>query len=113
MTVLITGGAGYIGSHMALELVEAGERVVVLDNLSAGYDWAVPPRVPLVVGNSGDRALAKQARAALDDPSPLVRGAAIWALSRLLPEAEFARLGKDRTAREPDATTRAEWLKVK
>ena len=57
MTVLVTGGAGYIGSHMVLELVDAGERVVVLDNLSTGYDWAVPPGVPLVVGDSGDQEL--------------------------------------------------------
>ena len=57
MTILITGGAGYIGSHMVLELVDAGERVVVLDDLSAGYDWAVPAGVPLVVGNSGDQDL--------------------------------------------------------
>ena len=57
MTILITGGAGYIGSHMVLEVVDAGERVVVLDDLSAGYDWAVPAGVPLVVGNSGDQDL--------------------------------------------------------
>ena len=37
MTVLVTGGAGYIGSHMVLELVDAGERVIVLDNLSTGF----------------------------------------------------------------------------
>ena len=57
MTVLVTGGAGYIGSHMVLELVDAGERVIVLDNLSTGHDWAVPPGVPLVIGNSGDQEL--------------------------------------------------------
>jgi UDP-glucose 4-epimerase len=57
MTVLVTGGAGYIGSHMVLELLDTGERVVVLDNLSTGYDWAVPERVPLIVGESGDQAL--------------------------------------------------------
>ena len=57
MTVLVTGGAGYIGSHMVLELADAGERVVVLDNLSTGHDWAVPPGVPLVVGDSGDQEL--------------------------------------------------------
>ena len=55
MTVLVTGGAGYIGSHMVLELTDAGERVIVLDNLSTGHDWAVPSGVPLVVGNSGDQ----------------------------------------------------------
>src|SRR6478735_10736558 len=57
MTVLVTGGAGYIGSHMVLELAETGERVVVLDNLSTGHDWAIPPGVPLVVGDSGDQEL--------------------------------------------------------
>jgi UDP-glucose 4-epimerase len=57
MTVLVTGGAGYIGSHMVLELLDAGERVVVLDNLSAGFKWAVPAQAPLIVGDSGDQAL--------------------------------------------------------
>ena len=42
MAVLVTGGAGYIGSHMVLALLDAGENVVVLDNLSTGFDWAVP-----------------------------------------------------------------------
>ena len=50
MTVLVTGGAGYIGSHMVHALVDAGERVVVLDNLSTGFDWAVAPAASLVVG---------------------------------------------------------------
>ena len=53
MTVLVTGGAGYIGSHMVHALVDAGERVVVLDNLSTGFKWAVPKDVSLVVGESG------------------------------------------------------------
>ena len=57
MTVLVTGGAGYIGSHMVYELVEAGERVVVLDNLSTGFDWAVATGVPLLVAETGDQAL--------------------------------------------------------
>jgi UDP-glucose 4-epimerase len=57
MTVLITGGAGYIGSHMVHELADAGERVVVLDNLSTGFDWAVAKGVPLIVGETGDQAL--------------------------------------------------------
>ena len=57
MTVLVTGGAGYIGSHMVLELLDAGESVVVLDNLSTGFRWAVPDGVSLVVGDFGDRAL--------------------------------------------------------
>jgi UDP-glucose 4-epimerase len=57
MAVLVTGGAGYIGSHMVLDLADAGEQVVVLDNLSTGFDWAVAKDVPLVVGESGDQAL--------------------------------------------------------
>src|SRR5512144_977302 len=55
MTVLVTGGAGYIGSHMVHALVDAGERVVVLDNLSTGFDWALPQRAPLVRGETGDQ----------------------------------------------------------
>jgi UDP-glucose 4-epimerase len=57
MTILVTGGAGYIGSHMVYALIDAGEQVVVLDNLSTGFDWAVAPGVPLVVGGSGDQEL--------------------------------------------------------
>jgi UDP-glucose 4-epimerase len=56
MTVLVTGGAGYIGSHMVYALVAAGDRVIVLDNLSTGFDWAVAG-VPLVVGETGDQNL--------------------------------------------------------
>jgi UDP-glucose 4-epimerase len=57
MSILVTGGAGYIGSHMVLELADAGERVVVLDNLSTGFDWAVAKDEPLIVGDAGDQAL--------------------------------------------------------
>jgi UDP-glucose 4-epimerase len=57
MAILVTGGAGYIGSHMVHALADAGESVVVLDNLSTGFEWAVPPEVPLVVGETGDEAL--------------------------------------------------------
>ncbi|MDX2158471.1 MAG: UDP-glucose 4-epimerase GalE [Hyphomicrobiaceae bacterium] len=57
MTILVTGGAGYIGSHMVLELVDAGESVVVLDNLSTGFDWAVARPAELVIGDIGDTAL--------------------------------------------------------
>ena len=55
MTVLVTGGAGYIGSHMVHALVDAGERVVVLDNLTTGFDWAVAPGASLVIGETGDQ----------------------------------------------------------
>jgi UDP-glucose 4-epimerase len=57
MTILVTGGAGYIGSHMVHALIDAGERVVVLDNLSTGFDWATPKAATLVVGETGDQAL--------------------------------------------------------
>jgi UDP-glucose 4-epimerase len=57
MTVLVTGGAGYIGSHMVWQLVDAGERVVVLDNLSTGFSWAVAPEATLVTGDAGDEEL--------------------------------------------------------
>src|SRR6476659_1292862 len=57
MAVLVTGGAGYIGSHMVLELLDAGEKVVVLDNLSTGFRWAVPESATLIVGDFGDMAL--------------------------------------------------------
>jgi UDP-glucose 4-epimerase len=56
MTVLVTGGAGYIGSHMVHALVDAGERVVVLDNLTTGFDWALAPGASLMVGDAGDQA---------------------------------------------------------
>ena len=59
MTVLVTGGAGYIGSHMAHELVDSGEDVVVLDNLSTGRRAAVPAKAELVVGDFGDEALVR------------------------------------------------------
>jgi UDP-glucose 4-epimerase len=55
MTILVTGGAGYIGSHMVHTLADAGERVVVLDNLSTGFEWAIPKGVPLVIGETGDQ----------------------------------------------------------
>ena len=59
MTILVTGGAGYIGSHMVHALVDAGERVVVLDDLSTGFDWAVAPAAKLVTGDSGDQTLVR------------------------------------------------------
>jgi UDP-glucose 4-epimerase len=54
MTVLVTGGAGYIGSHMVHALVEAGESVVVIDNLSTGFSAFLPEGVPLFIGDAAD-----------------------------------------------------------
>jgi UDP-glucose 4-epimerase len=55
--VLVTGGAGYIGSHAVLALKDAGWPVVVIDNLVTGFRWAVPDDVPFVEGNIDDVAL--------------------------------------------------------
>jgi UDP-glucose 4-epimerase len=54
MSILVTGGAGYIGSHMVHALADAGAPVMVLDNLTTGFRWALPEQVPLVVGETGD-----------------------------------------------------------
>src|SRR5216684_4822629 len=60
MRVLVTGGAGYIGSVVAEELLQAGHDVVVLDNLSRGHRQAVPKNAELVVGDLADRACLDQ-----------------------------------------------------
>ena len=60
MTVLVTGGAGYIGSHMVLALADAGRETMVLDDLSTGFVAQVPDGVPLVRGDCGDEALLKR-----------------------------------------------------
>ncbi len=60
-TILVTGGAGYIGSHAVLALKDAGYGVVVVDNLVTGFDWAVPEGVPLVRGDIADQPLVEAA----------------------------------------------------
>src|SRR5262245_4240701 len=60
MTVLVTGGAGYIGSHMALELLDAREKVVVLDDMSTGLRRAVPESATFVEGDVGDQSLVRR-----------------------------------------------------
>ena len=59
MTVLVTGGAGYIGSHTVLALAEAGEDVVVIDDLSTGFSTYLPEGVPLFIGDAGDENLVE------------------------------------------------------
>src|SRR5262245_60128984 len=57
MTIIVTGGRGYIGRHMELALVDAGEPVLVVDNLTTGFRSALPESATLVMGDVGDQAL--------------------------------------------------------
>src|SRR5258706_2727400 len=59
MSVLVTGGAGYIGSHTVRALVEAGESVVVIDNLSTGFSAYLPEGVALFIGDAADENLVE------------------------------------------------------
>jgi UDP-glucose 4-epimerase len=69
-TILVTGGAGYIGSHAVLALLDAGYRVVVLDNLVTGFSWAVDDRATLIKGAVEDDAVVR----------PLLRDHAVKAI---------------------------------
>ena len=65
--------------------------------------------VLIAIGNSGDATLVPEAMRLLGDPSPLVRGAAVWALSRLLPAERLAALAMDQRARESEPLVADEW----
>lgn len=80
--VMVTGGAGYIGSHAVLALLDAGHGVVVVDNLVTGFDWAVDPRATLVEANVADDA---KVRAAIRDHK--VRAIMHFAGSVVVPES--------------------------
>lgn len=60
MAILVTGGAGYIGSHMVWALLDAGHDVVVVDRLSTGFRWAVAPKARFYLGDVGDRLVLEQ-----------------------------------------------------
>ncbi len=57
MAILVTGGAGFIGSHTALALRDRDEDVIILDNLSTGFEWAIPEGAELIVGDIADKDL--------------------------------------------------------
>ncbi len=68
--------------------------------------------VLIAIGNSGDASLASEAKRLADDASPLVRGAAAWALSQLLPDETFSALATAHLGNEPDDDVRAEWARL-
>jgi UDP-glucose 4-epimerase len=80
--VLVTGGAGYIGSHAVLAVLDAGHRVIVIDNLTTGFAWAVDRRATLIQGNIEDDTLV---RGALRDHD--VRAIMHFAGSIIVPES--------------------------
>ena len=60
MTVLVTGGAGYIGSHMVLALLDAGHQPIIVDDFSNGHEQLLPNGVPVFRGNVADEALVAE-----------------------------------------------------
>ena len=60
-TILVTGGAGYIGSHTCRQLIDAGHVIVVIDNFYSGHRWAVPEQATLIEGDVGNRDLTYKA----------------------------------------------------
>ncbi len=68
--------------------------------------------VLIAIGNSNDKGFAVEAERLLDDESPLVRGAAVWALSQLMGREEFSAIASDAIGTERDETVRAEWRRA-
>lgn len=60
LAVLVTGGAGYIGSHAVLALLDSGHRPVVIDNLTTGFRWVIPEDVPFYEGDVADQELVSK-----------------------------------------------------
>jgi UDP-glucose-4-epimerase GalE len=58
--ILVTGGAGYVGAHFARAAIDAGSRVVVIDDLSGAADWPVLPRTECILADVGDRAVVRE-----------------------------------------------------
>ncbi len=102
MTVLVTGGAGYIGNHMAYALIDRGERVVVLDNLTTGLRALVSEQAVFVQGDVGDQTLVRQIINEHDVDSVIH-----FAGSIVVPEsvAEGASSGGDTPASHPSKKT--------
>lgn len=88
MATLITGAAGYIGSHMVLELLDRGEDVIVLDSLVTGFRSAVPAKAVFVEGDVGDRELVRRV---LRDHK--IEAVAHFAASTVVPESVADPLG--------------------
>ncbi len=81
-TILVTGGAGYIGSHAVLALIDGGWPVVVIDNLTTGFRWAVHEKAAFVEGDIGDGALVERVLA-----EHKVKGIMHFAGSIIVPES--------------------------
>ena len=84
MAILVTGGAGYIGSHMVLALCDAGEEVVVLDDLSTGVRDNVDPRARFVQGDVSDPLIVMRLIAEQLAPAPVETADAVgWSVDAL------------------------------